>query len=97
VIFKSNFKQAINLGFDAGIYVYAGQTLKKIVVTNFSENQCNFELKSPDVITKWNLKDGEYAITDQFIIERNSVRSEQWRGGRVQVEIGPSESFIYQL
>ncbi|SEA44322.1 Glycosidase [Flavobacterium gillisiae] len=89
------------LGFDPGIYAFTrwSDTQKLIVVTNFSWlTTSKFELKIPaDVITKWNLKDGEYTITDQ-LYNKSVIQLEVSNGeGRVQVEIGPLESFIYQL
>ena len=73
------------LGFDPGIYAFTrwSDTQKLIVVTNFSWlTTSNFELKIPaDVITKWNLKDGEYTITDQ-LYNKSIIQLEvsQWRG-----------------
>jgi hypothetical protein len=65
------------------------------VVTNFSWlTTSNFELKIPaDVITKWNLKDGEYDYRPVY--NKSVIQLEVAMEGRVQVEIGPSESFIY--
>jgi hypothetical protein len=89
------------VGFDAGIYAFTrwSDTQKLIVVTNFSgEDTSVFELKIPaEVITKWELKDGDYAIKDQ-LYSKSLLQLKVVNGvGKVQIKIAPSESFIYQL
>lgn len=88
-------------GYDLGIYSYArwSETQKLIIVNNFSDvTTSTFELKIPaDLIQKWNLKDGNYTITDQ-LYRKNSVQLRVENGeGKAQISIAPSESFIYQL
>ncbi|MDP3680500.1 MAG: alpha-amylase family protein [Flavobacterium sp.] len=88
-------------GYDPGIYAFTrwSDTQKLIVVTNFSWlTTSNFELKIPsDIIQKWNLKDGNYTLTDQ-LYNKSSVQLKVLNGeGKVQITIAPSESFIYQL
>nr|WP_315161686.1 alpha-amylase family protein [uncultured Flavobacterium sp.] len=88
-------------GYDPGIYAFTrwSDTQKLIVVTNFSWlTTSNFELKIPsDIIQKWNLKDGNYTVTDQ-LYNKSSVQLKVLSGeGKVQITIAPSESFIYQL
>ncbi|MDI5897286.1 alpha-amylase family protein [Flavobacterium sp. XS2P67] len=88
-------------GYDPGIYAFTrwSDTQKLIVVTNFSWlTTSNFELKMPsDIIQKWNLKDGNYTVTDQ-LYNKSSVQLKVLNGeGKVQITIAPSESFIYQL
>lgn len=88
-------------GYDPGIYAFSrwSDTQKLIVVTNFSWlTTSNFELKIPsDIIQKWNLKDGNYTVTDQ-LYNKSSVQLKVLNGeGKVQITIAPSESFIYQL
>lgn len=89
------------VGFDPGIYAFTrwSDSQKLIVVSNFSWiTTSSFELIIPaTVIEKWNLKDGNYTITDQLYrnskIQLRVVNGE----GRAQIKIAPSESFIYQL
>lgn len=88
-------------GYDSGIYSYVrwsgGQKL--VIVTNFSDvTTSTFELKIPaDVIRKWNLKDGNYTLTDQ-LYQKSEVQLEVLNGvGMAKITIKPSESFIYQL
>jgi glycosidase len=88
-------------GYDPGIYAFTrwSDTQKLIVVTNFSWlTTSNFELKIPsDIIQKWNLKDGNYTLTDQ-LYHKSSVQLKVLNGeGKLQITIAPSESFIYQL
>lgn len=88
-------------GYDPGIYAFTrwSDTQKLIVVTNFSWiTTSNFELKIPsNIIQKWNLKDGNYTITDQ-LYHKSAVQLQVLNGeGKVQITIAPSESFIYQL
>jgi len=88
-------------GFDPGIYAYTrwSSTQKLIIVSNFSwVSTSSFELKIPsDIIRKWNLKDGNYTITDQ-LYEKVKAQLEVVNGeGKVQITIAPSESFIFQL
>jgi len=88
-------------GFDPGIYAYTrwSDAEKLIIVTNFSWlTTSEFELKIPaDIIQKWNLKDGNYTITDQ-LYNKSSLQLRVENGqGKVQISIAPSESFIYKL
>ena len=96
-----NINRQNTAGFDSGIYAFTrwSETEKLIIVTNFSWiTTSNFELKVPaDIIHKWNLGDGNYALTDQLykesIIQLHVLNGE----GKAQISIAPSESFIYQL
>jgi hypothetical protein len=55
------------------------------------------ELKIPlDVIKKWNLKDGDYTITDQ-LYNNSKIQLEVVNGAESAIKLAPSESFIYQL
>jgi len=91
----------ISSGYDIAIYSYVrwSNAQKLIIVTNFYWlATSNFELIIPtDIIKKWNLNDGEYTLTDQlYRINKVLMRVENGEG-RVQIVIGPSESFIYEL
>ena len=96
-----NINRQSTAGFDSGIYAFTrwSETEKLVIVSNFSWlTTSNFELKVPaDIIRKWNLKDGSYALTDQ-LYKRNSVQLVVLNGeGKAKISIAPSESFIYQL
>ena len=90
-----------NQGYDELLYSYVrwSESQKLVVVVNFSsEKASEFDLKIPlDIISKWNLKDGEYKLTDQ-LYQNNSVSLKVNNGeGVLRVKIAPSESFIYEL
>ena len=91
----------ITLGYDIAIYSYVrwSETQKLIVVTNFYWlATSNFELRIPaDIVQKWGLKDGTYTITDQLYHESSIPLRVENGEGKVQITIGPSESFIYSL
>ena len=85
-------------GYDPGIYAFTrwSDTQKLVIVTNFSWlSTSNFELKIPsEIIRKWNLKDGNYTVTDQ-LYNKSSVQLQVLNGeGKAQITIAPSESFI---
>jgi glycosidase len=90
-----------NQGYDESIYSYVrwSENQKLIIVANFSsEKTIEFDLKIPtDIISKWNLKDGQYQLTDQ-LYKKNAVPLKVTNGeGIAKVKISPSESFIYEL
>ena len=91
----------ITPGYDIAIYAYTrwSETQKLIVVTNFySLASSNFELRIPaDIIQKWNLKDGTYTITDQLYQKKTTQLRVENGEGKAQINIAPSESFIFQL
>lgn len=91
----------ITPGYDIAIYSYVrwSETQKLIVVTNFYWlATSNFELRIPaDIVQKWGLKDGTYKITDQLYHESSIPLRVENGEGKVQITIGPSESFIYGL
>ncbi|MFH6935400.1 alpha-amylase family glycosyl hydrolase [Flavobacterium sp. FlaQc-30] len=90
-----------NVGYDELLYSYLrwSEKQKLIIIANFSsEKTSEFELKIPaDVIAKWNLKEGEYKLTDQ-LYQQNSVLLKVENGvGKARIKILPSESFIFEL
>ncbi|MFH7002678.1 alpha-amylase family glycosyl hydrolase [Flavobacterium bizetiae] len=90
-----------NAGYDELLYSYVrwSENQKLIVVANFSsEKTSEFELKIPaDIISKWNLKDGEYTLTDQLYLQNKTKLNVSNGEGRVKVKIAPSESFIFEV
>jgi hypothetical protein len=91
----------ITPGYDIAIYSYVrwSATQKLIIVTNFYWlTSSNFELLIPaDIIDNWNLNKGKYTLTDQLYHKNSVVLRVENGEGRVQINIGPSESFIYEL
>ena len=90
-----------NPGYDELIYSYArwSENQKLIIAANFSSEKTSvFNLKIPsDIILKWDLKDGEYILTDQLYSNKKNILVVKNGEGTVIVEIAPSESFIYQV
>lgn len=89
------------VNYDEFIYSFVrwSENQKLIIIANFSsEKTSEFELKIPaDVIVKWNLKEGEYKLTNQ-LYQQNSVLLKVENGvGKAKSKILPSESFIFEL
>lgn len=89
------------VNYDEFIYSFVrwSENQKLIIIANFSsEKTSEFELKIPaDVIVKWNLKEGEYKLTNQ-LHQQNSVLLKVENGvGKAKIKILPSESFIFEL
>lgn len=88
-------------GYDELIYSYVrwSENQKLVITVNFSsEKTSEFDLKIPaDIISKWNLKDGEYQLTDQ-LYNKTSVKLIISNGeGTARIKLLPSESFIFEL
>ena len=87
--------------YDAGIYSYVrwSKNEKLIIVANFSwKKTSDFNLKIPsDVLAKWNLKDGNYKVSDQLYKKEISTLKVENGVGTMKVKIAPSESFIFKL
>ncbi|RXM47100.1 alpha-amylase family glycosyl hydrolase [Flavobacterium sp. YO12] len=90
-----------NVGYDELLYSYLrwSEKQKLIIIANFSsEKTSEFELKIPaDVIAKWNLKEGEYKLTDQLYQQNSVLLKVENRVGKARIKILPSESFIFEL
>ena len=90
-----------NGGYDELLYSYVrwSENQKLIVVANFSsEKASEFELIIPaDMISKWNLKEGEYTLTDQLYLQNKTKLIVSNGEGRAKVTIAPSESFIFEV
>ncbi len=70
-----------------------------IIVSNFNaDNTYGFELGLPgDIVTKWNLKDGEYQVQDQLYQKYASTLVVKDGNARVRVDVKPLESFILKI
>lgn len=86
--------------YDAGMYSYVRWTAKEklIVVVNFSwVTTSHFELKVPeDVIKLWNMNDGLYDVKDQLYGSTAQLKVTNGKG-TIQLNVKPSESFIFKL
>jgi glycosidase len=80
-------------------FVRYSEDEKLIVISNFSaENKYGFELKLPEnIIQKWNLKVGEYKVTDQLYNEYSSTLVVKKNQAKVRIDLKPLESFILKL
>ncbi len=88
------------LSYDPGMYSYVRWSDKEklIIVVNFSwVTTSNFQLKVPaDIIKEWKLKDGLYDITDQLYGSKAQLKVNDG-SGTIQLNVKPSESFIFKL
>ncbi|NNT72800.1 alpha-amylase [Flavobacterium sp. IMCC34852] len=86
--------------YDPGLYSYVRYTdaEKLIIVANFSwVTSSTILLKVPaDIITKWQLKGGDYQLKDQLYGKMVTMRIENG-AGLIKMTIKPSESFIFKL
>ncbi|MFY9242410.1 MAG: alpha-amylase family glycosyl hydrolase [Polaribacter sp.] len=80
-------------------YVRWKNNEKLIIISNFnSENTYGFELGLPaDIIKKWDLKEGEYKVTDQLYNTYSSTLVVKNNQAKVRVDVKPLESFILKL
>lgn len=86
--------------YDPGLYSYVRytDTEKLIIVTNFSwVTSSTILLKVPaDIITKWQLKGGDYPLKDQLYGKAATLKIENGVG-LIKMTLKPSESFIFKL
>ena len=87
--------------YDAGLYSYVRwkENEKLIVIANFSwVTTSHIDLIVPeDVISKWNLTDGEYKVVDQLYLQETTILKVINGRGKMKVNLKPSESFIFKL
>ena len=87
--------------YDPGLYSYVRYDDKEklIIVANFSwVTTSHVDLIVPeDVISKWNLSDGDYKIADQIYNKETTTLKVKNGKGMMKVTIKPSESFIFKL
>ncbi len=72
---------------------------KLIVVSNFNgENTYGFELQLPeDLVSKWNLSNGNYPVIDQLYGQYNSTLNVENGKAQVRIDIKPLQSFILKI
>ncbi len=85
-------------GYDDYIYSFVrwSKSEKLIVVSNFSADKTStFNFKIPaDVISKWKLANGKYALKDQLYGSTNDLIIEKGEG-HITITLKPLESFVY--
>ena len=80
-------------------YVRWSENEKLLIVSNFDAyDNYSFQLKIPnDIIAKWGLVDGTYKFEEQ-LYPGEEVNLQVTNGlGKVQIQIQPLESFVFQL
>lgn len=72
---------------------------KLIVVSNFNgENTYGFELQLPeDLVSKWNLSNGNYLVIDQLYGQYNSTLNVENGKAQVRIDIKPLQSLILKI
>lgn len=72
---------------------------KLIIISNFNaENTYGFELQLPeDLVSKLELKDGEYQVEDQLYKNYKSTLKVENGKAQVRIDIKPLESFILKI
>ncbi|WP_255434103.1 alpha-amylase family protein [Carboxylicivirga sp. M1479] len=85
-------------GDKAFSFVRWSQSEQLIITTNFNaEDTHAYQLKIPsNIIKKWQLKDGEYNLTDQLYSTTNTLIVKDCIG-HVKISHQPLQSFIYKL
>ncbi len=88
-------------GYDHRVlsYVRWSEDQKLIIIANFSADKTySFDLKLPaDLVEKWNLKEGTYALEDALYNERRTNLKLIEGIGYLSVELNPLESLIFEL
>ncbi|KQC31012.1 alpha-amylase family glycosyl hydrolase [Flagellimonas eckloniae] len=80
-------------------YVRWCNTETLVVISNFDAvKDYTFQLKIPkDVIEKWNLKNGEYNLTEELYNKINKTLFVEGGQGIITVELEPLESVIFKV
>ena len=80
-------------------FVRYSATEKLVVVVNFNDTETyGFDLEIPaNLISSWELTNGEYMATDQLYMTERMILTVDNGLGRARVTIEPLESFIFRL
>ncbi len=98
-IHQYNREKTLNYNSKVLSFVRWSDNEKLIIVSNFDAvGNHRFELKIPsEIITKWNLQDGEYQLKDQLYSIEEFTLNVQKGEGLVRLKLAPFQSFILQL
>jgi glycosidase len=93
-----NRKETSNYPENAYSFLRWSTDEKLIIIANISQTRTAvFELKIPsECIKKWNLKDGNYAITDQLYGAKSTLKVEKGEGF-ISMGMRGNESFVFKL
>ncbi|AWX44057.1 Neopullulanase [Flagellimonas maritima] len=80
-------------------YVRWSKNEKLVIVSNFdADKNYEFELKLPeDVISKWNLLDGEYDLVEELYNQKEGKLTVENGKGTVDIKLQPLESVIFSI
>lgn len=72
---------------------------KLVIVSNFeADKDYDFQLKIPtELIASWELKDGNYAVSDQLYEKFSSELKVENGRGSIQIKLDPLQSYILKL
>lgn len=88
-------------GYDHRVlsYVRWNDNEKLIILSNFDDhNHYSFDFKvPPDLISQWQLTDGEYPLTEELYGEVKKNLSVNNGQGQIQVELEPLQSYIFKV
>ena len=90
-----------NNSYDHRIFSFVRWSEKEqlIIVSNFDEsNQYDLDLSVPaDLISKWQLEDGDYLVEDQLKTSKNGYLYVQDGIGKIHINLSPLESSIFKI
>ncbi len=96
-----SFNRARTEWYNHRVFSFArwSKTEKLIVVTNFDAGDTfGFSIGlPPDLAEKWQLKDGDYLLTDQLYGEEKAILRVKEGDARMRVDLKPLQSFIFKL
>jgi glycosidase len=80
-------------------FVRWSEDQKLIIVSNFDENETyGFELEIPaDIIQNWNLKEGEYQLSEKLFGNVKPKLKVQNGIAKVRIDLNPLESWVLEL
>ncbi len=98
-IHQYNRVKTLNYNSKILSFVRYSKNEKLIIISNFDgEKTYNFELQLPNkIIQKWNLKDGDYQLTDQLYKTYSSILKVSKNKAKASIELKPLQSFILKI
>lgn len=90
-----------NPNYEQGLYSFVryNDQEKLVIVCNFYQNTAvNHHLLVPkEVIQKWQLKDGSYALKEQLFGKKNVTMTVKKGEGKIQLNLEPLESVVWKM
>jgi len=95
------FNKDQNPAYDHRIFSFTrwSENEQVIVVSNFdTENNYNLDLIIPEeLISIWNLEDGNYTIVDQLDTSSKTTMKVNNKKGAISIKLGPLESNVFEI